>query len=211
MSRLPLEGYARVMLEGCACVILEGCARVILWHCLHRVRGRPPPPQVHSVTQLQQEHGPFHAVVVAAGAAAGTLADAPFKSLPMRLCQVGRVLWSCSAAQRAQPLVWGAAQWRRRTIAPPCLMCCACPRPQSHLGVQGHSCCCCCCCNYLAHELLCVAAALADACALPLLWSRYLALAGTCILPLLERAPHSYSSKRPSLLVPAGAWAHLRA
>ena len=47
------------------------------------------PKQVRSVAQLQQEHGPFTAVVVAAGAAVGSLTDAPLQNLPVQLCQVG--------------------------------------------------------------------------------------------------------------------------
>lgn len=44
--------------------------------------------QVHSVKSLQREHGPFNAVIVAAGAAVGALADAPLQGLPLQLCQV---------------------------------------------------------------------------------------------------------------------------
>ena len=41
-----------------------------------------------SIREVQQEHGPFHAVIVATGAAVGALADAP-PDLSLRLCQVG--------------------------------------------------------------------------------------------------------------------------
>lgn len=42
--------------------------------------------QVHSLTQLEEQHGPYDAVVVAAGAAAATLPEVG-GILPLRLCQ----------------------------------------------------------------------------------------------------------------------------
>jgi len=51
---------------------------------LHRER-------VSSVAALQQAHGPFDAVVVAAGAAVGALGEAPLRALPLQLCQVRQV------------------------------------------------------------------------------------------------------------------------
>jgi len=43
--------------------------------------------QISSIAELQHAYGPFHVVVVAAGAAVGALADAQLQSLPLRLSQ----------------------------------------------------------------------------------------------------------------------------
>eukprot|EP00967_Tisochrysis_lutea_P092619 scaffold133663_cov17-Tisochrysis_lutea.AAC.1 len=43
--------------------------------------------KISSIAELQHAYGPFHVVVVAAGAAVGALADAQLQSLPLRLSQ----------------------------------------------------------------------------------------------------------------------------
>lgn len=44
--------------------------------------------KVSSLAALEEQHGPFDAVVVAAGAAAGTIKEVADAKVPLRICQV---------------------------------------------------------------------------------------------------------------------------
>lgn len=44
--------------------------------------------RISSLDMLEEQHGPFDAVVVAAGAAAGTIKEVAEAKVPLRICQV---------------------------------------------------------------------------------------------------------------------------